>query len=123
MRELLQFFINGQWVSPATPQVLDVINPATGTPNGRIALGGAADVDAAVKAARAAFPAWSATPKEERMAALERIAAEFERRLDDMGVAIREEMGAPQWLARDTQASLGPRHFRAALNILRDYEF
>ena len=123
MRELLQFFINGQWVAPATPQVLDVINPATGTPNGRIALGGAADVDAAVKAARAAFPVWSATPKEERMAALERIAVEFERRLDDMGVAIREEMGAPQWLARDTQAALGPRHFRSALNILRDYEF
>ena len=123
MRELFQFFINGQWVAPATPQVLDVINPATGTPNGRIALGGAADVDAAVKAARAAFPAWSATPKEERMAALERIAVEFERRLDDMGVAIREEMGAPQWLARDTQAALGPRHFRSALNILRDYEF
>jgi aldehyde dehydrogenase (NAD+) len=123
MRELLQFFINGQWVAPATPQVLDVINPATGTPNGRIALGAAADVDAAVKAARAAFPAWSATPKEERMAALERIAVEFERRLDDMGVAIREEMGAPQWLARDTQAALGPRHFRSALNILRDYEF
>jgi aldehyde dehydrogenase (NAD+) len=123
MRELLQFFINGQWVAPATSQVLDVINPATGTPNGRIALGGAADVDAAVKAARAAFPVWSATPKEERMAALERIAVEFERRLDDMGVAIREEMGAPQWLARDTQAALGPRHFRSALNILRDYEF
>jgi aldehyde dehydrogenase (NAD+) len=123
MRELLKFFINGQWVSPATPQVLEVINPATGTPNGRISLGSAADVDAAVKAARAAFPAWSATPKEERMAALERIAVEFERRLDDMGVAIREEMGAPQWLARDTQAALGPRHFRAALNILRDYEF
>ncbi len=123
MRELLKFFINGEWVSPATPQVMDVINPATGTPNGRISLGSAADVDAAVKAARAAFPAWSATPKEERMAALERIAVEFERRLDDMGVAIREEMGAPQWLARDTQAALGPRHFRAALNILRDYEF
>ena len=123
MRELFKFFINGEWLSPATPQVLEVINPATGTPNGRISLGSAADVDAAVKAARAAFPAWSATHKEERMAALERIAVEFERRLDDMGVAIREEMGAPQWLARDTQAALGPRHFRAALNILREYEF
>lgn len=50
----------------------------------------------AVPPARGAFAAWSATAREERVAALERIATEFERRLDDMGVAIREEMGAPQ---------------------------
>lgn len=123
MHEHLQFFINGQWVQPVTPHALDVINPATGTPNGRISVGSAADIDAAVNAARAAFPAWAASSRETRLAALERIALEFERRLDDMGVAIREEMGAPQWLARDTQAALGPRHFRSAHNILRDYAF
>ena len=100
MREQLKFYIDGQWVAPATGNLLEVINPATGTVNGRIALGAQADVDAAVAAARAAFPGWSATSVEQRIAALERIAEEFERRLDDMGVAIREEMGAPQWLAR-----------------------
>lgn len=123
MREYLNFYIGGRWVPPVSPKQLDVINPATGTANGRISAGSAADVDAAVKAARAAFPGWSATSREERLAALERIAVEFERRLDDMGVAIREEMGAPQWLARDTQAALGPRHFRSAATILRDYAF
>jgi aldehyde dehydrogenase (NAD+) len=123
MREYLKFFINGQWVAPIEPKLLDVIDPASGVPNGHINVGGAKDVDAAVAAARAAFPAWSATPVEERLAALERIAVEFDRRLDDMGVAIREEMGAPQWLARDTQAALGPRHFRSAYNILKDYAF
>ncbi|MBI2803302.1 MAG: aldehyde dehydrogenase family protein [Gammaproteobacteria bacterium] len=123
MREYLKFFIDGHWVAPVTPHPLDVINPADGKVNGRINAGSAADIDAAVAAARAAFPNWSTTSREVRLAALERIATEFERRLDDMGIAIREEMGAPQWLARDTQAALGPRHFRSAAAILRDYAF
>ena len=123
MREYLNFFINGRWVPPVTPTRLNVIDPANGQVNGQISAGTAADVDAAVIAARAAFPAWSETSRETRMAALERIITEFDKRLDDMGVAIREEMGAPQWLARDTHATLGPRHFRAALEVLRDYVF
>ncbi len=123
MREYLDFYINGRWVPPVTPKGLDVINPATGKINGRINAGSAADVDIAVKAAGAAFIGWSTTSRAERIAALERIAAEFERRLDDMGAAIMEEMGAPNWLARNTQAALGPNHFKSALNILRDYRF
>jgi aldehyde dehydrogenase (NAD+) len=123
MREYLNFYLNGQWVAPATPQPFAVINPATGTVNGHIQVGTAADVDVAVKAARAAFPGWSTTSREERMAALERITVEFERRLDDMGEAIMEEMGAPNWLARNTQAALGPNHFKSARKILSDYAF
>ena len=123
MREYLKFYIGGQWVDPVSPRRLDVINPADGQVNGHINAGSAADVEAAVAAARQAFPSWSTTSREERLAALERIAVEFERRLDDMGIAIREEMGAPQWLARDTQAALGPKHFRSAAAVLRDYAF
>jgi aldehyde dehydrogenase (NAD+) len=123
MREHLKFYIGGRWVDPVEPKTLDVIDPASGRTNGRIHVGGPADVDAAVQAARAAFPAWSQTSRETRVAVLERIAEEFERRLDEMGIAIREEMGAPQWLARDTQAALGPRHFRSAAHILRTYAF
>ena len=55
MREYLKFYINGAWVDPVTPKTLDVINPATEAVAGRISLGSAADVDAAVKAARSAF--------------------------------------------------------------------
>jgi len=123
MRDYLDFYINGRWVPPISPKRMDVINPATGTVNGHISAGSAADVDAAVLAARAAVEGWSVTTREVRMAALERIIAEFERRLDDMGEAIMEEMGAPNWLARNTQAALGPNHFKSALNILRDYAF
>lgn len=123
MRESLNFFIGGRWVPPADPRRLDVVNPATGRVNGHIHVGSAVDVDRAVTAARDAFEGWAATSRETRLAALARIVAEFERRLDDMGQAIMEEMGAPNWLARNTQAALGPKHFQSACDILRDYAF
>ena len=59
MREHLQFYIDGQWVAPAEPRMLDVINPATEEVAGRISIGSAADVDRAVAAARKAFRSWS----------------------------------------------------------------
>ncbi|NOT43257.1 MAG: aldehyde dehydrogenase family protein [Acidobacteria bacterium] len=123
MRECVTFYIDGKWVPPRHPKTLDVVNPATGTVNGHVAAGSADDVDDAVQAARRAFPTWSATTREARVAALERIADGLEARLDDMAAAITEEMGAPTWLARNTQAALGPRHFRSAAAILRTYEF
>ena len=55
MREMLQFYIDGQWVDPIEPKTLDVINPATEEVAGRISIGSAADVDVAVAAARRAF--------------------------------------------------------------------
>ena len=58
MREYLKFYIDGQWVDPVELKTLDVENPATEEVAGRIALGSAADVDKAVKAARRAFGSW-----------------------------------------------------------------
>ena len=55
MRDMLQFYIDGKWVDPITPNTLDVINPATEEVCGRISLGSAADVDIAVAAARRYF--------------------------------------------------------------------
>ena len=54
-----KFYINGAWVEPSTTDTLDVINPATEKPIASIAMGGAADVDAAVTAAKAAFETFS----------------------------------------------------------------
>ena len=58
MREYLKFYINGAWVDPVTPKTLAVINPATEAAAGHISLGSAADVDLAVRAARAAFASY-----------------------------------------------------------------
>ena len=54
-----KFFINGEWVEPSGRSTLDVIKPATEEAFATISMGTADDVDAAAKAARAAFPAWS----------------------------------------------------------------
>ena len=62
----LQNLINGEWRDSATGQHDDVPNPATAEVLARVPLSTAADVDAAVRAARAAFPGWAATPVVER---------------------------------------------------------
>ena len=122
MREYMQFYINGQWVDPVTPKPFDVIDPATEQVAGRINLGSSADVDRAVDAANAAFKTWGRTSKEERLAVLKRIIAEFEKRVPELGAAITEEMGAPKWLAEGTQAAIGVNHFKKAAEILEKFE-
>ena len=62
MREYTKFYIDGQWVDPAVPKQLDVINPATEAAYTQISMGSAADVNRAVAAARAAFPAFTPSP-------------------------------------------------------------
>ena len=58
MREITKFYVDGQWVEPTELNLIDVINPATENAAGHVALGTAADVDAAVSAARRAFATW-----------------------------------------------------------------
>jgi len=123
MREYMQFYINGEWVDPVTPLSLDVIDPATEVVAGHISLGSAADVDKAVEAAAAAFESWSATGREERLAILNRVVEEFEKRVPEIGAAITEEMGAPKWLADGTQAAIGVNHFKTAVKILETFQF
>lgn len=123
MREHLHFYIDGQWVSPAAPRTLDVVNPATEDVVGRIALGDASDVDRAARAARRAFASYSRTPVAERVALLEAVIAEYKRRHADMADAISTEMGAPALLAQKAQAPIGIGHLQTALTVLRAYAF
>ncbi|MGC3986717.1 MAG: aldehyde dehydrogenase family protein [Pseudorhodoferax sp.] len=123
MRDYLQFYIDGQWVDPATPKSIDVIDPATERPAGRISMGSAADVDRAVQAARKAFASYSRTSVDERVALLERVIAEYKKRYADIAAAITEEMGAPVALARDAQAAMGLAHLKTALEVLKGYAF
>ena len=123
MREYLDFYVNGAWVKPAQAATLDVTNPASEEVAGRISLGSAADIDRAVRAARAAFPAWSATSREERIEVLTRVVAEYRLRQEEIAQAITEEMGAPQSLSRRAQASSGLAHLEAAIAVLKSFAF
>jgi aldehyde dehydrogenase (NAD+) len=117
------FYINGKWTAPAIPKLLDVENPATEKVIAQISLGSQADVDRAVAAARAAFESFSQTTREERIALLERIVVEYNRRAPDLANAVSSEMGAPFWLARDAHVPLGAAHLQQAIEALRKYEF
>jgi aldehyde dehydrogenase (NAD+) len=123
MRERLKFYINGRWVDPSVPRVVEVVNPATEEAFGRVSLGSSADVDRAVSAARAAFATYSRTSKAERIALLQKVIAYYQERLDDLAGTISMEMGAPISLATAAQAPMGLTQLNTALEVLKDYEF
>ena len=123
MREYLKFYINGEWVEPTEAKTLDVINPANEEVCGKISLGNATDVDKAVKAARAAFGAWSQTTREERLEVLGRILAEYQKRFGDLATAVTEEMGAPANLAQRAQVPIGMGHLATAVEVLKTFKF
>jgi aldehyde dehydrogenase (NAD+) len=123
MREYLKFYIGGTWVAPVESKTLNIVNPATEQVSGKIAIGSAADVDKAVKAARKAFATWSQTSREERLAVLQRIAEEYQKRAGDLAAAITEEMGAPASLANGYQVGLGLGHLAKAIEVLKSFRF
>jgi aldehyde dehydrogenase (NAD+) len=123
MKDLRQFYINGQWVDPVQARDLAVENPSTEELVATISLGAAADVDAAVAAAKAAFPAYSKVSVEERIALMEKLLQIYKDRYDEMAVAISVEMGAPISFATAAQADCGRGHINAAIESLKQFEF
>ena len=123
MREMLQFYIDGEWVDPLVANPLDVVNPATEEVCGQISLGSAADVDLAVAAAKRAESGYAQTSRDHRIELLQSILDQFAKRHDEIAEAIMDEMGAPWGLAKHAQAASGPQHIAAAIEALRNFEF
>ena len=123
LQDKRKFYINGQWVDPVKANDLEVIDPSNEEPVAVISLGGQADTDAAVAAAKAAFPAWSATPPAERLAYIEKILEVYEKRAKDMAAAITDEMGAPQDMSLDDQTGAGSYHIKNFITAFKDFEF
>jgi aldehyde dehydrogenase (NAD+) len=88
-------FIGGQWVPSAARDRSPVVNPATEAIWARVPSGSAADIDAAVAAARAAFPAWRTTSPGDRAAALRALAGEIEARSGEFTRLTTAENGTP----------------------------
>jgi betaine-aldehyde dehydrogenase len=82
--QTLQNFIDGEWTAPAEGRTEPVVNPATGETIAHAPLSTAEDVDRAVAAAKAAFPAWSETTPGERALALLKLADALEQRADEL---------------------------------------
>ncbi len=116
-----KFYVDGQWVAPAQPSDHTVVNPATEEPAGVISLGGAADVDRAVAAARRAFDAYARTTVAERRALLEKVLEVYKARIGEVAEAITAEMGAPAGLSRKAQAGVGVGHLSAMIEVLKSF--
>ncbi|MEU5218339.1 gamma-aminobutyraldehyde dehydrogenase [Streptomyces sp. NPDC020807] len=91
----LRNYINGEFRDAADGRTIEVVNPATGEVYATSPLSGQADVDAAMEAAAAAFPAWRDTTPSERQKALLKIADAFEARADELVAAEVENTGKP----------------------------
>ncbi len=116
-------YINGAWSAPQTDNLVDLINPATESPIGKVAMGGGAEVNAAVAAAKEAFPAFSQTTRAERLDWLNAIKGQLIARNEEIATAISQEMGAPMGLAKAAQAPSGIQHFAQITQVLEDFQF
>ncbi|UGB03285.1 aldehyde dehydrogenase family protein [Leclercia sp. G3L] len=122
MHHIEQIYINGEFVTPHGTERFDLFNPATARVMGQVRLADAVDAERAIAAAKAAFPAWSQTHKQERIAALQRMQAAVAARHDDLLQAVIEEYGAPAsrsaWMASYPAEAIGQ-----AIAALEAFEF
>ena len=123
MRAYDTIYVNGSWIPSQGEGTLEVTDSATEEVIATIPNGAAADVDAAVAAARAAFEGWSSLPKEERAAYLMKIHAGLEARTDEIAQTIAREVGMPLMLSNLIQAGLPKANFAIAAQLLGTYEF
>ena len=123
MIETRNFYIDGGWVAPRDGTDFPVYNPATEEAFATISLGGAADAEAAIAAARRAFATWSMTTAAERGEVLRAILAVYEKRAQEMAEAISTEMGAPIDMALSDQAGAGRGHLKAFIRALDAFEW
>ena len=123
MKDKLDFYINGEWVSSSSAETIEVVNPANEEVIGSIGAGTKEDINTAVSAAKEAFKTFSKTTAKERAKYIQSIIEIYERRMDEIASTITEEMGSPLWLSQVAQAATGMSHFKNTLKELESYEF
>src|SRR6478672_657360 len=114
------FFVGGAWVEVSRDR-LTVINPETEEPVGSVPAGTPDDVDAAVRAAAAALPAWSAVSTVDRSALLRALADGLEARTDEVARLISTEMGTPYGFSQLVQVGNPVRVLRSYADLLETY--
>ncbi|MER5476532.1 aldehyde dehydrogenase family protein [Streptomyces sp. NPDC002734] len=88
-------YIDGAWRAAVGPDTIAVLNPADEQVIAQVPAGSAEDVDAAVRAARAALPGWAATPPAERAARLAALRDVLAARKDEIAETVTAELGSP----------------------------
>ena len=101
---LARHWIDGAWQEGSGS--IAVVNPATGETLAEVPAGGAGEIDAAVLAARHAFPAWAARPLADRVAAVTAIREGIKARSAEIAASITAEMGSPTKFANSVQVGM-----------------
>jgi aldehyde dehydrogenase (NAD+) len=104
-------FINGVWAAPSTGKYFDTADPSTGEKLASVAEGSAADIDVAVKAARAAFPGWQSLSTHARARYLYALARQVQKHSRRLAVLETMDNGKPIRESRDLDIPLVARHF------------
>jgi acyl-CoA reductase-like NAD-dependent aldehyde dehydrogenase len=118
-----KLFIGGQWTSASGREMIDVHNAGNGEVMGRIPAAGEKEVDAAVRAARAAFEAWAATPAATRADYLQKISDGLKARSDELAKTIAQEVGMPLKMASRIQAGLPIANFANYAKLVREFKW
>ncbi|MGB3409575.1 MAG: aldehyde dehydrogenase family protein [Microthrixaceae bacterium] len=123
MKAYDKFYIDGQWVSSTGDATTDIIDSATEEVVGRVPMGTAADVDAAVTAARSAFESWASTPVDIRAKYLRDIGTGLAARFEEIADTISAEVGSPKTFAQMVQAGLSLGEWESFASLIESYEF
>ncbi|MEV1158991.1 aldehyde dehydrogenase family protein [Micromonospora chokoriensis] len=119
------YTVTGHWIGgetvAGTAGTLPVVNPATGEVVAETPAGTAADVDRAVVAARAAFPAWAATTPQRRADVLRRLGAGLGARQEEIAQAITTEMGSPIGMSRTAQVAFPAAVVESVAGLADDF--
>ena len=118
-----QLYINGEWIKSTGDEIADTLNPATEEVIAKVPVGTKDDVDNAVAAAKAAFPAWNITPVEERIALMEKFDAAINARKEEIADTIVAELGAAKSFALNGQVGLPLSEIRATIDAVKEYNF
>jgi aldehyde dehydrogenase (NAD+) len=118
-----KIYIGSEWVSSTGTDVFEVTNASTEEVLGRIPAGTPSDVDRAVKAAKSAFEAWSATSAPQRAAYLQKIQAGLVARTKEIAEIIAQEVGMPVGLSTAIQVGLPTLTFGINAQLLSSYKF
>ena len=114
-------FIGGKHLPAIENGWLDNIEPATGLPYGRLPRSGEADIERAMEAAQAAYPAWSSTSVEERAACLNRLADRIAEHFDELVAAESRDNGKPVSLAAHVDIPRAEKNLRFYASAAQQY--
>ncbi len=116
-------YIGGEWVAPHGEGSIEVVNPANEQLIGSVSVGSAADIDVAVAAARAAFPSWSRTSKDERVEYLNKLSAAIKEQTEELSQLITAEVGTPINYCRMAMVGTPRVVSRSYAKILESFEW